>query len=75
MRKANGMEMTRKMAGYIMLVVGIVLIILHILALDGSRWQGLPTFLGIGFIFLIFGLLTVLNCILSKDKECEVEAP
>ena len=69
------MEMTRKMAGYIMLVVGIVFIILHIIALDGSRWQGLPTFLGIGFIFILFGLLTVITCMLGKDKECEVESP
>ncbi len=69
------MEMTRKMAGYIMLVVGIVFIILHIIALDGSQWQGLPTFLGLGFIFLLLGLLTVITCMLGKDKECEVESP
>ena len=75
MRMVKSMEVTRKMAGYIMLVVGIILIILHVLALDGSRWQGLPTFLGIGIIFLIFGLLTVLTCMLGKEKECEVEAP
>ncbi len=75
MRKVNSMQITRKMAGYIMLVVGIVLIVLHIIALDGSRWQGFPTFLGIGFIFLLFGILTVITCMLSKDKECEVEVP
>lgn len=75
MRKVNAMEMTRKMAGYLMLVVGIVLISLHVIALDGSRWQGFPTFLGIGFVFLLFGILTVLNCMLSKDNECDVEAP
>ena len=68
------MQITRKMAGYIMLVVGIVFIIMHVIALDGSRWQGLPTFLGIGFVFLILGILTVINCMMG-DKECEVENP
>ena len=69
------MEIIRKLAGYIMLVVGIVLICLHVIALDGSRWQGFPTFLGIGFIFLLFGILTVVTCMFSKDNECEGEAP
>jgi hypothetical protein len=68
------MRMTRKMAGYIMLVVGILFIAMHVLALDGSTYQGLPTFLGIGFVFLILGILTVINCMMG-DKECEVENP
>ena len=68
------MQITRKMAGYIMLVVGIIFMIMHVIALDGSTYQGLPTFLGIGFVFLIFGILTVITCLMG-DKECEVENP
>jgi hypothetical protein len=68
------MKMTRKVAGYILIVVGVLFIIMHALAVEGSDLGGLPTFLGMGVIFLLFGILTTITCLMG-DKECEVEAP
>ena len=62
------------MAGYVLIAVGVLFILLHVLASDGSDLRGLPTFLGMGVIFLLFGILTTLACMLG-ERECEVEAP
>jgi hypothetical protein len=68
------MQITRKIAGYLLLIVGALLILLHVLAVEGSDIGGLPTFLGMGIIFLIFGALTTLTCMMG-EKECDIEAP
>lgn len=68
------MKLTRKIAGYILLIVGALFISMHFLAVDGSDVGGLPTFLGMGVIFLIFGILTTITCMMGEE-ECEVEAP
>ncbi|MCK5414236.1 MAG: hypothetical protein KAJ35_02520 [Thermoplasmata archaeon] len=68
------MKLTRKIAGYILLIVGALFISMHFLAVDGSDVGGLPTFLGMGVIFLIFGILTTITCMMGEE-ECEGEAP
>ncbi len=68
------MEMTRKVAGYILILAGVLFILMHVLAVEGSDIGGLPTFLGIGVIFLLFGILTTVVCLMG-DEECDLEAP
>ena len=68
------MKITRKIAGYILIVVGVLFVLMHVIAVDGSDLGGLPTFLGMGVIFLMFGILTTITCMMG-EKECEVEAP
>ena len=68
------MRITRKIAGYILIVVGVLFVLMHVLAVEGSDLGGLPTFLGMGVIFLMFGILTTITCMMG-EKECEVEAP
>jgi len=68
------MKITRKMAGYILLIVGVLFIAMHFLAVAGSDLGGLPTFLGVGVIFLIFGILTTITCMMG-DEDCDIEAP
>ncbi len=68
------MKLTRKLSGYILLIVGILLIAMHFLAVEGSDLGGLPTFLGMGVIFLIFGILTTITCMMGEE-ECEIETP
>jgi len=66
--------LTRKVAGYILPIVGILFMAMHFLAVGGSDLGGLPTFLGMGVIFLIFGILTTITCMMGEE-ECEIEAP
>ncbi len=68
------MMITRKVAGYLLVIAGVLFILMHVLAVEGSDIGGLPTFLGMGVIFLLFGILTTITCMMG-DKECEVEAP
>lgn len=68
------MNITRKLAGYLLIAGGLLFILLHVLAVEGSDMGGLPTFLGIGVIFLLFGILTTAVCLMG-EKECDVEAP
>jgi hypothetical protein len=68
------MEITRKVAGYILVVAGLLFILVHVLLVGEGDVSGLPTFLGIGFILLMFGILTSVACMMG-EKECEVEAP
>jgi hypothetical protein len=68
------MKVTRKVAGYLLVAAGLLLMALHFLDVLGGDASGFPTFLGIGVIFLIFGLVTTISCMLG-DKECDVEAP
>jgi hypothetical protein len=41
---------------------------------EGGDMGGVPTFLGMGVIFLIFGALTTVTCMIG-EKECDIEAP
>jgi hypothetical protein len=68
------MNISRKQAGIILLLVGIIFFIMHFLAVQGSDLGGLPTFLGIGFVFIMIGTLTTISCLLG-EPECEGEAP
>jgi Na+-transporting methylmalonyl-CoA/oxaloacetate decarboxylase gamma subunit len=68
------MNLTRRLAGYILLIAGVGLIALHLVTIDGSDVTGLPTFLGIGVVFLIFGILTTITCAMGQ-MECEAVAP
>ncbi len=68
------MKITRKIAGYILIVVGVLIVLIHVLAVEGNDLGGLPTFLGMGVIFLMFGILTTITCMMG-DKECEVQVP
>jgi hypothetical protein len=69
------MKINRKMAGILMLLVGIIFFLMHALAVTGSDLGGLPTFLGIGFVFVLFGILTIISCTFMGEPECEGEAP
>lgn len=68
------MKLTRKVSGYILLVVSILLIAIHFIAKESGDIEGFPTFLGMGVIFLIFGVMTTISCMIGEE-ECEVEAP
>ncbi len=68
------MKITRKVAGYLLIIFGALFVLMHVLAVEGSDLGGLPTFLGMGVIFLMFGILTTITCMMG-EKECEVEAP
>jgi len=67
------MKITRKNAGYMLLIVGVLFMAIHFLAVVGNDVSGLPTFLGIGVIFLLFGILTTITCMMG-DKECDMAA-
>ena len=58
-----------------MFLVGIIFFLIHALAVVESDLGGLPTFLGIGFVFVLLGTLTLVSCTIMGEPECEGEAP
>ena len=68
------MMISRKMAGYILILVGVLSVLVHVLAVSDSDPRGLPTLLGLGVLFLLFGILTTITCLVG-ERECEVPAP
>ena len=67
------MKITRKSAGYSLIIVGVLFMSIHFLAVAGSDIGGLPTFLGIGVIFILFGILTTITCMMGEE-ECDMAA-
>ena len=68
------MRITRKVAGYLLVVAGLLLMMVHFLDVLAGDTSGFPTFLGMGVIFLVFGLITTITCMMG-EKECDVESP